>query len=110
MSSLFEDLKEGLQQALEIAKNRGVEYGGYFVIDEVAQPKEAEVEIEGGWPEWWFVCGECHVQVSSMDIYCGTCGRRLDWSGVYLKAPGAERVPDDLRSAGAEREQEPGEP
>lgn len=79
-------------------------------IYEKLKEKAAEVEIEGGILNWWFVCGECQMQISKGDKYCRQCGRELDWSGIYLKETGAERVPDDLRSEGAEREQEPGEP
>ena len=78
-------------------------------ILELIKENTAEVEIEGG-GTYWFVCGECRVTVGSKDKYCRECGRRLIWDGVYLKATGAERVPDDLRSAGTEREQKPGEP
>ena len=75
----------------------------------ILKENTAEVEIDGG-GTYWFVCGECRTAVGSKDKYCRECGRRLIWDGVYLKTPGTERVPDDLRSEGEEREQEPGEP
>lgn len=82
---------------------------GFVEIDEVEQPRKAKVETEGDL-SWWFACGECQMQISKGDKYCRQCGRELDWSGIYLKETGAERMLDDLRSEGAEREQEPGEP
>ena len=78
------------------------------ILELLKEQEKAKVETEGDL-SWWFVCGECQMQISKGDKYCRQCGRELDWSGIYLKETGAERVPDDLRSEGAEREQEPGE-
>ena len=98
-----------------IPKYSGIDIWGDYWNEEYKELKEeekqtAEVEADGGWPSWWFGCGECHAMLDTRDEYCKQCGRRLDWSGVYLKKTSAERVPDDLRSEGTEREQEPGEP
>ena len=79
------------------------------ILELLKEQEKAKVETEGDL-SWWFVCGECHTALDTRDKYCRQCGRELDWSGIYLKETGAERVPDDLRSEGAEREQEPGEP
>lgn len=48
------------------------------------EEKTARVKLEGGWPSWWFVCGECHTQVGSCDKYCRQCGIKLDWRGVMI--------------------------
>lgn len=43
------------------------------------KPVEAEVEIEGGGHNWFYVCGECHGFVKLPWVYCPGCGRRLKW-------------------------------
>jgi hypothetical protein len=46
--------------------------------------KKVKVDLEGGWPHWWFVCDECHIQIGSCDRYCRQCGGLLDWEGVRM--------------------------
>lgn len=47
---------------------------------------KTHVEIEGGWPEWFHVCGECHgILSSSRDKeVCPYCKSELDWSDMYV--------------------------
>ena len=45
---------------------------------------KAEVEIEGGYPTWWYVCSECHGCVEYKAKTCSHCRAELDWSGVEL--------------------------
>ena len=47
--------------------------------------KTAKVEVEGGWPNWWYVCEDCHTQVGSCDRYCRECGGLLLWESVGTK-------------------------
>ena len=44
-----------------------------------SEEKTAEVEIEGGGWNWFYVCGECHSLVDSGQERCRQCGRRLIW-------------------------------
>jgi rRNA maturation endonuclease Nob1 len=46
---------------------------------------KAEAEIEGGWPTWWYVCSECHVQIDYKKTPCPHCGAEVSWDGVLLK-------------------------
>lgn len=36
-------------------------------------------EIEGGGCNWWYVCGECHSSLNSIDKYYHECGRKIKW-------------------------------
>ena len=36
-------------------------------------------ELEGGGSSWWWVCGECHGQISKGDRYCRHCGHGIKW-------------------------------
>lgn len=36
-------------------------------------------ELEGGGSSWWWVCGECHGQISKGDRYCRHCGHEIKW-------------------------------
>lgn len=45
---------------------------------------KAEVEIEGGGWNWWYVCEECHGQVDTKDKICPHCKSPLDWNGRTL--------------------------
>ena len=38
-------------------------------------------EIEGGDKSYFFVCGECHGDIGSVDKFCRHCGHPIDWSG-----------------------------
>ena len=44
--------------------------------------KPIEAEMEGGYPSWWYVCGECHSLIGSYDKYCRICGRELLWDQI----------------------------
>lgn len=50
-------------------------------VQEIVQ---AEVEGSAGW--WWYVCGECHGQISRPDLYCRHCGRRIVWDEIQKPA------------------------
>ena len=54
------------------------------ILELIGKTKKAKVETDGGWPSWWFVCGECHTQVGRCDKYCRQCGLMLDWEGVRI--------------------------
>lgn len=41
--------------------------------------KHAEVELEGGGWEWWYVCEECHGMVNYQQDICRNCGSILIW-------------------------------
>lgn len=38
-------------------------------------PVEYEMEGDGRTPFWYWVCGECHGQIDSNDLYCRHCGQ-----------------------------------
>ena len=38
-------------------------------------------EIEGGDKSYFYVCGECHGNIGSLDKFCRHCGHPIDWSG-----------------------------
>ena len=38
-----------------------------------------EPEIEGDQHTWFYVCGECHTPVDTIDRFCRQCGRPLKW-------------------------------
>lgn len=44
----------------------------------------AEVDLEGGGWNWWYVCDECRSVVNPGDEICCECGRKLKWD-VYPK-------------------------
>ena len=52
---------------------------------EIVQDKETkettEPEIEGDRWSWFWVCGECHGQISENAEVCPHCGWRLKWDG-----------------------------
>ena len=50
----------------------------------VMDPVQAEVEGSAG--SWWYVCGECHGQISRPDLYCRHCGRRIVWDEIQKPA------------------------
>ena len=43
-------------------------------------PMPAEIE-GGGQHGWFYVCGECHGNIGTLDKYCRHCGHPIDWSG-----------------------------
>jgi hypothetical protein len=45
---------------------------------------KAEAEIEGGWPTWWYVCSECHVQINYKKTPCPNCQAEVSWAGFEL--------------------------
>lgn len=50
--------------------------------DALALLKEQDpvpAELEGGGSSWWWVCGECHGQISKGDRYCRHCGHEIKW-------------------------------
>ena len=36
-------------------------------------------DAEGGYPSWWYVCGECHGEIGNGDSYCKHCGQKVLW-------------------------------
>lgn len=50
-------------------------------IEELENRKEVPAEIDGGYPNWRYVCGECHGNIGTLDKYCRHCGHPIDWSG-----------------------------
>lgn len=36
-------------------------------------------EMEGGGSCWWYVCQDCHGDISLNDHYCRHCGRKVSW-------------------------------
>ncbi len=56
-----------------------------FLIDEkgnitqltAQEPETAEIEIEGGGSNWWYVCSECHGTIDMCDQFCRHCGKRI---------------------------------
>ena len=47
----------------------------------------AEVELEGGYPWWFYVCGECHGNVNYLADECKHCHALLSWEGHTLPKP-----------------------
>lgn len=47
--------------------------------EELGKQESAEAEMEGGGSTWWYVCGECHTAIDSLDRFCRQCGRRIEW-------------------------------
>ena len=38
-----------------------------------------EPDIEGGGYNWWYVCGECHGNITDRMKYFPWCGRKAVW-------------------------------
>ena len=49
------------------------------VMDLLKEQDPVEAELEGGGSSWWWVCGECHGQISKGDRYCRHCGHEIKW-------------------------------
>lgn len=53
-----------------------------IIADTISMLKEQDpvpAELEGGGSSWWWVCGECHGQISKGDRYCRHCGHEINW-------------------------------
>lgn len=90
MSDRYRNLKRHLNTQINAADRIGSKW--VYILKEEAvkclQLAEAEdtifadpveAEREGGGSSWWYVCGECHVEISSFDVFCKGCGRRIRW-------------------------------
>ena len=36
-------------------------------------------DTEGGYPSWWYVCGECHGPIDYKEEICRHCGVKVGW-------------------------------
>ena len=90
MTDQFKNLKKHLQTQIRAADRIGSQFV-YILRSEaekclqLAETEDTifsdpvESEREGGGSSWWFVCGECHGEIGSSDIFCKGCGRRIKW-------------------------------
>lgn len=62
--------------------------------------KPVRMEIEGGGYNWFYVCGECHVQVKVGDKECGCCHSKLLWDEAELRRNTKDKMQaDDFETA-----------
>ena len=90
MIDQFRNLKKHLQTQIKAADRIGSEFV-YILRKEaeiclqLADAEETflsdpvESEREGGGSSWWYVCGECHGEIGSSDVFCKGCGRKIKW-------------------------------
>lgn len=49
------------------------------MVELLKEQDPVPAELEGGGSSWWWVCGECHGQISKGDRYCRHCGHEIKW-------------------------------
>lgn len=94
IKKLIEDLKEvergGAEAARDLRETDPKTSYWFYSLSEVCGKAAEELkglipmpaEIEGGGQHGWFyVCGECHGNIGTLDKYCRHCGHPIDWGG-----------------------------
>ena len=91
MKELIEKLKEAVTKNMNIAtaiRKEMPEKSFFFfkqaelmskAVDGLKRNIPEPAEIEGGGASYFYVCGDCHGIVDSLDKYCRHCGRKIDW-------------------------------
>ena len=96
IKKLIEDLKDvergGTEAARDLRETDPKTSYWFYSLSEVCGKAAEELkgripmpaELEGGGQGshgWFYVCGECHGNIGSVDKFCRHCGHPIDWSG-----------------------------
>ena len=75
--ALLKEQQEQIDKLLEESASNAEMAEGMKELLKEQDPVPAE--LEGGGSSWWWVCGECHGQISKGDRYCRHCGHEIKW-------------------------------
>ena len=80
-AEIYQRWAEGLKEKDPMRSTRYFQEAELFktASAEVVQLEPTEPEIEGDPHTWFYVCGECHTPVNTIDRFCRQCGRPLKW-------------------------------